>query len=304
MRGLIYGDILGSVYEWKPVEEQKSITEPRHFTDDTVLGAAVADALIACRAQGIRDDEGIVRTVTLKLQEYGRRYPDAGYSRSFRAWMMSGEPEPYGSKTNGAIMRCTSAGWLAGSPEEARRLGRLTAMPTHNHPEAMDAAATTAEIIFRLRMGEPAEQMYAFLSGKYAVPVPEKIRPITEFDFTCKTTLPIAFAAFYEAAVSTEAGGKLRNRAIHRAAELAVSLGGDTDTNAAIAAAFAEAWAFAEGISETEMACGGQTSCCDGEDEWAACWNRVEKDLTPDLADVLRRFDEAVAEAAAARRAD
>lgn len=114
MRGIIYSDVEGSICEWKPVEEQENISEQlRHFTDDTVLHAAVADALMTCREQGISDDDGIVDAVAEKLREYGRRHPDAGYSKTFRAWLKSWKPKPYGSRTNDAIMRCTSADWLA-----------------------------------------------------------------------------------------------------------------------------------------------------------------------------------------------
>ena len=218
--------------------------------------------------------------LTKKLQEYGRRYPDAGYGRTFRAWINSDEPKPYGSKTNGALMRCTSAGWLADSPEEARRLGRLTAMPTHDHPEATEAAALTAEIIFRLRMGEPVERMYAMVAERYEIPCVADIRPITEFDFTCKTTLPIAFAVFYETCKDAEA----RPEQIPKVVETAISLGGDTDTNAAVAAAFAEAcdprWHADAGLGRE-------------------CWQEAERLCTPDILSVVERLDRAVEAAGA-----
>ena len=290
MRGLIYGDVMGSIYEWKPVEEQKNITEPLRFTDDTVLGAAVADALITCREQEIEDDAGVLALLTQKLQAYGRRYPDAGYSRSFRAWLASDEPKPYGSKTNGAIMRCASAGWLARSPQEAGRLGRLSAMPTHNHPEAMDAAALAAEVVYRLRMGEPVEAMHALLAQSYTIPRLDDIRPITEFDFTSKTTLPIAFAAFYEAVTESDiALNRDGYAAVSKAVENAISLGGDTDTNAAIAAAFAEAWDEGRGARASGQACAQRKPW------YADAWDDIARRLTPDILDVVRRLDEVVA---------
>jgi len=294
LRGLIYGDVCGSVYEWKPVEEQKNIHESLHFTDDTVLGAAVADALITCWEQQITDDEDIVRLLTEKLREYGRRHPDAGYSRSFQAWLKSEDPKPYGSKTNGAIMRCASAGWLANSPEEASRLGRLTAMPTHDHPEALEAAALTAEIIYRLRMGEPVSRMYALVDEHYPIPALADIRPITEFDFTCKTTLPIAFAAFYEAVVERyihfDFGGFNGGyEVVSEAVKNAISLGGDTDTNAAIAAAFAEAWNFSWGFAKDDMPRNGRPLWYTNK------WSETAQCCTPDILSVVERLDAAVA---------
>ena len=294
MRGLIYGDVRGSVYEWKPVEEQDSIKATPHFTDDTVLGAAVADALITCQEQDITDDEDVIRLVKEKLREYGLRHPDAGYSRSFQAWLKSDDPKPYGSKTNGALMRCTAAGWLAHSSEEAARLGRLTAMPTHDHPEAMDAAALAAEIIYRLRTGETAEAMYHLVNERYPVPRLEDIRPITEFDFSCKTTLPIAFAAFYEA-VCLISLQQLSNAypVVSKAVENAISLGGDTDTNAAIAAAFAEAWRVSQTFG-AEKTAGGKSAWY--TDKACEQWALPEVCCTPDIQEVIRRMDEAVAQ--------
>ena len=289
MRGVILGDVNGSIYEWKPVEEQKNSKEQVRITDDTVLCTAVAEALLDCRDAGITDDEGIVRRVTEKLQEYGRRYPDAGYSRSFRKWMESDDPKPYGSKTNGAVMRCAAAGWLANSAAEARRLGRLTAMPTHNHPEAMDAAALAAEIIYRLRMGESVERVRALVAQSYEIPKLDDIRPIKEFDFTCKTTLPIAFAAFDETLSELDDGFALMSSVVDNA----ISLGGDTDTNAAIAAAFAEAWLYA-------FSCSYQWKPCDASyraywhEEKAAHYAPWYKVCPEEILQVAKRLDEAV----------
>lgn len=294
MRGVIYGDVEGSVYEWVPVEKQAEVKDPLRFTDDTVLNAAVTDALLTCRDENITDDAGILRMLTKKLQEYGRRYPDAGYSRTFRAWIASDDPKPYGSKTNGALMRCTSAGWLARSPREACRLGRLSAMPTHDHPEATDAAALTAEIIFRLRMGESVEKMYKMVAEKYKIPSVESIRPITEFDFTCKTTLPIAFAVFYESCKA----GKMGSEQVKEVVETAISLGGDTDTNAAVAAAFAEACNFAQihhwrDPSGKDHVHGSWYAYFGWESDR---WLEVKQLCTPDILSVVERLDKAVDE--------
>lgn len=304
MRALIYGDVRGSVYEWVPVEKQKDVEKNFHFTDDTVLGIAVADALLECRDRGIRDDAGIVAMVTQKLQLYGRRYPDAGYSRSFRAWTESSDPKPYGSKTNGAIMRCAAAGWLADSPEEARRLGRLTAMPTHDHPEALDAAGLAAEVIYRLRMGESVERMYVLVSQFYTIPRLKDIRPITEFDFTCKTTLPIAFAAFYEAylKVMDLSGYRDGFDVVEHAVDYAISLGGDTDTNAAIAAAFAEAHDFACSVGEEYDSRGSRTPWYVPEFSYRYSWEQTAQYCTPDILSVVERMDAAIAEISPLRR--
>lgn len=91
------------------------------FTDDTVMSTTVTDALLRCREQGVTTDGGILAVLRERMQHFGRMYPDQGYSRSFRAWLQSEQPQPYGSNTNGALMRCTCAGWLADTVAEALR---------------------------------------------------------------------------------------------------------------------------------------------------------------------------------------
>ena len=232
MKGAIIGDIAGSAYEWKPVDMAAfSLFGGKCWmTDDTVLTVAVADALLTCRTDGITVEDDILDAIRQNIRRWGRLYPDCGFSRSFRAWLESDDPQPYGSRTNGALMRCSAAGWMTDNPQEARRLGELTALPSHNHPEATAAAGLCAELICRSRGGASKDELYALVSASYPIPRLDDIRPITAFDFTCVTTMPIAFAAFYE------------STSVEDAVCRAISLSGDTDTNAAIAGALAEAY--------------------------------------------------------------
>lgn len=260
MKGVIIGDVAGSVYEWKPAAAHTLFdSDECCFTDDTVMSTAITDALLICRARGLAADDDILSVLVERMQYFGRLYPDQGYSRSFRAWLQSEHPQPYGSATNGALMRCTSAGWLADSAEEARRLGRLTALPSHDHPDALAAASLCAELIWRARMGESKDALREIVAREYEIPTLDEIRPITAFDFTCKTTLPIAFAAFYEGS------------SLEEAVCLAISLGGDTDTNAAIAGALAEAHG---GVPE-------------------ALWKQAETYCPPEILSVVERWAQA-----------
>lgn len=231
MKGAIIGDIVGSAYErhHTKVKDFKLFKNRCRFTDDTVLTAAVADALLLSRAAGA-DDTQTLRTLTQKMQEYFRRHSGRGGSKFFTAWANSDDPQPYMSYTNGALMRCSAAGWLAGCAEEARHLGELTALPSHNHPESITAASMAAEIIFRARTGASREELMEIARKEYEIPCIEALRPVYRYDISCRGTFPVAFAAFYES-VSFE--DTIRT---------AVSLGGDTDTNAAIAGSFAEAF--------------------------------------------------------------
>ncbi|MGI5937125.1 MAG: ADP-ribosylglycohydrolase family protein [Oscillospiraceae bacterium] len=229
MKGAIIGDIIGSIYEFDNyrAEDFPFFREECFFTDDTVMTIAVADALMS--TMGASDEE-ILAALTEKMQYYGRLYPDAGYGGRFAKWLVGDNPKPYSSWGNGAPMRCSAAGWLASSVEEARRLGSLTAMPTHNHPEGVKAAALTAELIFLARKGVDMTALRERAAREYNLPEIDKIRSTYRFDVSSQGTMPVALSAFFE---STSFEGAIRR---------AVSAGGDSDTIAAIAGSIAESY--------------------------------------------------------------
>lgn len=79
MLGAIAGDIIGSVYEARPIKTTDfPLFSPRsEFTDDTVLTVAVAHAIL-------QDGD-----YTTALKTFGRKYPGAGYGGSFYHWIFS-----------------------------------------------------------------------------------------------------------------------------------------------------------------------------------------------------------------------
>ena len=134
MMGAIAGDIVDSVHEFAGVKTKDfALLGPRnHFTDDTIMTTAVADALLTGEEMG------------QKLKEWGRRYPARGYGGWFAAWLRNEDAEPYGSFGNGSAMRASPAAWLAESEAECAALAQASAMPTHNHPEGIKGAEATA----------------------------------------------------------------------------------------------------------------------------------------------------------------
>ena len=240
MKGAIIGDIVGSVYEFHNHKSKSFSLFSHHdkFTDDTVMTVAVGMGLL----RAFETDADLLDTLTDFLHDYGNRYPHRGYGGRFRQWLRSSDPQPYNSWGNGAPMRCSAAGWLAKTPEKAFVLGMYTAAPTHNHPEAMIAAGVTAMLIWQARHGMPMDALQELAARYYRIPRLDDIRDAYEFDVSCMGTMPVALAAFFE---STGFEDTVRN---------AVSVGGDSDTIAAIAGSIAEAyygvppeiWAHAE----------------------------------------------------------
>ena len=264
MLGAIIGDIVGSVYEWDNIKKKEFSLFRRDcfFTDDSVMTCAVAEAIMR---GGERQD------FIDAMKRYGRKYPDAGYGGRFSYWLISPNSEPYNSYGNGSAMRVSPCAWTMDCeeyaqtglwPEDGRALARLSAEVTHNHPEGIKGALATADAIFLSRFyfggyhlegqepidNDPAECMRRireYIEKEYGYDLSQtldEIRPTYEFNETCQDTVPQAIVAFLE---SVDFEDAIRN---------AISLGGDSDTLAAITGSIAEA---AYGIPDTirEKAC-------------------------------------------------
>ncbi len=278
MLGAIVGDIVGSVYEWNNIKTKDFplFRDDCFFTDDTVMTCAVAEAIM----NGGQKDDFIDA-----MKKYGRRYPSADYGARFNRWLMTDNREPYNSFGNGSAMRVSPCAWVMEAttdelPSEVKRLAQLSSEVTHNHPEGIKGAMATADAIYmcryffggyasdkgklnsvnpeeiKRRIKEHIEKEYGYDLSKTL----DEIRPTYRFNETCQDTVPQAIVAFLE---STDFEDAIRN---------AISLGGDSDTLAAITGSIAEA---AYGIPE-----------------WIT--NKVYTYLDEPLKDVLRRWEEFV----------
>jgi ADP-ribosylglycohydrolase len=223
MIGAIAGDIIGSVYEARPIKRKDFPLFDSHctFTDDSVLTVAVAWAILS--KTSYRD----------AVWEIGRRYPYAGYGGSFIRWLMSDNPQPYNSWGNGAAMRVSPAGFAFDSIEQVMEQARLTAVISHNHPEGIKGAQAAALAVFLARTGNTKEELREQISRRFGYDLQrsvEGIRPAYGFRISCQETVPEAIVAFLDSHSYEDA---LRN---------AISLGGDSDTLACITGGIAEAY--------------------------------------------------------------
>ncbi len=237
LKGAITGDIIGSVYEWHNIKtkEFKLFSRRCDFTDDSVMSVAVAKAFMNAE----ENKTELKKELVSAMQSFGRAYPHRGYGGKFKMWLRDPMPLPYHSWGNGAPMRCSSAGMVAGSTEEAYALGKATAKPTHNHPYGMIAAGLTAVLIYEANHGASMERLRKIAESKYEIPTCDELRPDYEFDVSSQGTMPAVLAAFFE---STSFEDAIRN---------AISLGGDSDTIAAITGSIAEAyWGIPDEIWE------------------------------------------------------
>jgi len=236
MLGAIIGDMIGSPYEWHNVKAKdfKLFRGRSRFTDDSVMTIAVAEALVTAQKQDCLDDEQSVKNLLIDaMHKWGNRYPKAGYGGRFYHWLADREREPYNSWGNGSAMRVSPAGWIADDLETTRCLARWTAEVTHNHPEGVKGAEAVASAIFLARTGASKEEIKEYVVNEFAYDLYrtcDEIRPDYEFDVSCQGSVPEAIIAFLE---GKDFEDVIRN---------AVSLGGDSDTIAAMAGSIAEAF--------------------------------------------------------------
>jgi len=223
MIGAIAGDIIGSVYEHRPIKTKNFplFAARCHFTDDTVLTVAIAEAILAGK------------TYVDSIRHFGRRYPRAGYGVYFLAWLFSSNARPYYSWGNGAAMRVSPVGFAFETEEEVLIQARATAEITHNHPEGIKGAQATALAVFLARVGTDKESIRSRIVSKFQYDLDrtvDEIRPFYSFDVSCQGTVPEAIISFLDSDSYEDA---VRN---------AVSLGGDSDTLACITGGIAEAF--------------------------------------------------------------
>lgn len=230
MLGAIIGDVVGSRFEWNNIKTKEFdfLTYHCEFTDDSVMSLAVAKALLD--SKGNYDN---LNKLTIKaMREIGQPYPNCGYGDKFRNWMYSDNPAPYNSFGNGAAMRVSACGFAAKSLDEAKLLSHKVTEVTHNHPEGIKGAEATAVCIFLARDGKNILEIRDYVNSNY-YPMNftiDSIRDSFQFNETCQDTVPQAIMAFLE---STDFEDAIRN---------AISIGGDSDTLAAITGSIAEAY--------------------------------------------------------------
>ena len=87
------------------------------------------------------------------MQDYGNRYPNAGYGGYFYQWLTAYDPQPYNSFGNGSAMRVSPVGWAFDTLEETLATSKQNAEITHNHPEGIKGAQAVASAIFMARTG-------------------------------------------------------------------------------------------------------------------------------------------------------
>lgn len=230
MIGALVGDIVGSRFEWDNIKTKEFalFTDECFPTDDSVMTLAVAQAVLSCGGEYTHLRQQAIRS----MQTLGRQYPDAGYGGSFCRWIDEQNPQPYNSWGNGAAMRVSACAWAASDLKEALALSDAVTEVTHNHPEGMRGARAVTTAVFMAKQGADKSGIADAVRRNYYTLdfTLDDIRPWYTFDVSCQGSVPQAVMAFLEAA------------SFEDAIRCAVSIGGDSDTIAAITGSIAEAY--------------------------------------------------------------
>lgn len=228
--GAIIGDIAGSKYENKgntyyPKRKFQLFGKSEHFTDDTVLTIAVADALMH------------QKPFNKTLWEYGNLYPNAGYGKWFKNWLKDSYKVVNRSGGNGGAMRISSVGFRCDSIEEVLRKAKEATVPTHNSEIGIKGAQAIASAVFMAKKGKQKEEIKQFIENKFGYDLNLSIEDIQRMVANNElghnlARLSIAFAII----------GFLSGNDYEDVIRKAISMGGDPDTIGCMAGAIGAAY--------------------------------------------------------------
>jgi ADP-ribosylglycohydrolase len=220
MIGGLMGDYAGSRYEHIDLKGYNlSLSGPGHrTTDDTILMTATMDALM--NNLPFAD----------AYRKWFHRYPDEGYSPSFAFWATYEDERPYQSEGNGAAVRATPIGFFGKTEDQVLELAKQSAICTHDTEEAIKGAQICALAVFLARTQK----------GTCHLRLMERFGIETHFDldqlfqsynpnFICTETVPQAVFI------------GMKSKGFEDSMRKGTYIGGDTDTQMAIAGAIAQA---------------------------------------------------------------
>lgn len=243
MLGAIIGDVAGSTYEVKEINDKKLKGKTSYqdrikvmdksvslfpinssATDDSILTTTIADALL--------NKEDYAK----KLREYGKKELDLGldiYGRSrfgsgFVNWVLNGDfSSSYG---NGCAMRISSIAELLDDEDEMFKEVYKATIPTHNHEESLLCTYALAKTIYMAKNGSSKEEIRKEIEANY-FSLDYDLKCLRHnYTFTARAidSVPQAIFAFLE---SNDFEDSIRK---------AISIGGDADTIAAITSSISE----------------------------------------------------------------
>lgn len=228
MFGAIIGDIAGSHYETDNIKTKKfKLMDKKYsmFTDDSVMTLAVGKSIAECNGNYLNLKEKLINNIVA----IGRNHSQCGFGGDFFKWIIKDDHTPYNSYGNGAAMRVSACGIAGRNIEEVKMLAKTVTEISHNHPESFKGAEAVSLAVYFAKIGKTKEYIKKIINDNY-YKIDFKLDDIRDsysFDISCQGTVPQALEAFFESKSYEDA---IRN---------AISIGGDSDTLAAITGSIA-----------------------------------------------------------------
>lgn len=228
--GAAIGDICGSFYEFKSCKDYGFELFPVgcDYTDDTILTAATADAII-CGVDFASDFASFYRSWAAEFPN-----PTGCYGSSFSAWLRSSSSVGYNSLGNGCAMRVSPCAYVSHDYNVVLDFASRSSMVTHNHWQGIRAAQAVTTCIFMLNHRASRDAVLECMKSDFLYDIP---------------SLDADYASLQRGYRYTERADETVNMAIwcalsassfEDAIRKAVALGGDADTLGAITGSIAE----------------------------------------------------------------
>src|SRR5574344_772727 len=226
MWGAIIGDVAGSVYEYDQFLKTHEldnigslIKADGFFSDDTILKIGILNAILDNKKY-----DSMLRKYGKKYIDYKpdiTPYFDKPFSPGFVNWI--NKKSEGKSNGHGAMMRISPVGYLFNTKEDVIKNAYLATSTSHDTKEAIDNATLVALIILLARMDYSKEEIIKELN------ISLKHNKFDKFNYTCSDTIDNCLYALFNSTTFEESITNI------------ISYGGDTDTNACIVGAMAEA---------------------------------------------------------------
>ncbi len=250
--GAVIGDICGSKMEVDEIRNRKNppnlparrvvlkddyklFQDDMFYTDDTILTVALCDAL-----QNDKNFENYIRKYGIKEIISIKEGERNKFGQKFTEWCKGSDfRESFG---NGCGMRISPIGFNASSIAELEEDVNKATICTHNHPDSIKCAMAVAKAIYHAKNGASKNEILAVVERTLGQKLDYNLEELqNNYTFTAKAmeSIPQAIFCFLKADNFEET------------IKLALSIGGDTDTNAAIAGSVAGAF---YGISDELVA--------------------------------------------------
>ena len=255
--GLAVGDALGTTLEFRPPGTFEPIDdmvgggpfrlEPGQWTDDTSMALCLATSLLECGGFGATD----------QMQRYVRWWRE-GYmsstgscfdigntvSAALARFVENGDPyagstDPY-SAGNGSLMRLAPVPmYYAADAAEAIAKAAESSRTTHQAQEAVDACRYFAGLLVSTLRGVDKETLlspgYCPVEGLWErKPLAEKIAHVADGSFKDRNPPDIRGTGYVVQSLEAALWAFHRSDSFREGALLAVNLGDDADTTAAI----------------------------------------------------------------------